>query len=613
MRDKTLRTFGALAVLVGLAVAGLAQLNMDRYEGPLEIDVSETRPSATEPRAADEPVSTTAAEPEHFVYRMGVLAGITTDNFWAFYGEQPSVWNSYVLGPTKPSLLTLDSSQGALRPELSLAQSIPVRDAEGWRVRLELAQDFKWSDGTPITADDFVFTFETVRALGLAGSWAESFPAVVESVHADGDYQLRIEFSERPTLAVWPHGVGLAPVMARHVWESHVEGATAETLYALPGEDDVSGGPLTLTVAWANLMVSKANPGYPDGATPDTVEYVVFPDEDAAVAAVAAGEIDAVLTPTGLAPEHLTQLEADPNVAMMASPANSVRYLGFNLERDPMSDHAFRAALALLLDRQSLSETIPQTGAPATALVPEENTQWFDAEVAQQNEARYEGDPATRLATALDGLRNVGYTWSKEPAIGEGGEIVGGEGLEVRGQPPQRLTILTAGDEYDTARPQYVEEIANTLALLGFEVIPVETDFDTVVDLAFTPDEEGNLHYDMYMLGWTLGNPALPGYYRPLFAADGVMNNTGYSSEVFERALADYEQALTTESAKKALWQMEQTLAADLPYLLLYTPQITEIFRSDRVSFDLEDRLGGLQARLGGIGEVREVDATLAR
>jgi ABC-type transport system substrate-binding protein len=110
-----------------------------------------------------------------------------------------------------------------------------------------------------------------------------------------------------------------------------------------------------------------------------------------------------------------------------------------------------------------------------------------------------------------------------------------------------------------------------------------------------------------------LGNPALPGYYRPFFAANGVMNNTGYSSEAFERALADYERAFTTESAKKALWQMEQTLAADLPYLLLYTPQITEIFRSDRVSFDLEDGLGGLQARLGGIGEVEEVDATLAR
>jgi hypothetical protein len=43
----------------------------------------------------------------------------------------------------------------------------------------------------------------------------------------------------------------------------------------------------------------------------------------------------------------------------------------------------------------------------------------------------------------------------------------------------------------------------------------------------------------------------------------------------------------------------------DLPYLLLYRDQITEAYRSDRVSFDLDQSLGGLQARLGGIRDVQ--------
>jgi hypothetical protein len=55
---------------------------------------------------------------------------------------------------------------------------------------------------------------------------------------------------------------------------------------------------------------------------------------------------------------------------------------------------------------------------------------------------------------------------------------------------------------------------------------------------------------------------------------------------------------------------METILSEDLPYLLLYTSSITEAFRSDRVRFDIESALGGLQGRLGGIGDVRPAGAT---
>jgi hypothetical protein len=110
----------------------------------------------------------------------------------------------------------------------------------------------------------------------------------------------------------------------------------------------------------------------------------------------------------------------------------------------------------------------------------------------------------------------------------------------------------------------------------------------------------------MYLLGWTLGDPALPGYYGALFGERGAMNNTGYHSEAFADALRAYESAFTPEDAFDALWEMERTLATDLPYLLLYRDRITEAYRADRVSFDVEASLGGLQARLGGIRDVRQ-------
>jgi ABC-type transport system substrate-binding protein len=169
------------------------------------------------------------------------------------------------------------------------------------------------------------------------------------------------------------------------------------------------------------------------------------------------------------------------------------------------------------------------------------------------------------------------------------------------------LTILTPGDEYDPARPDYVAAIAGSLAVLGFDARPVETDFDTVVDLAFTKGDDGVLHYDMYMLGWTLGSPTLPDFYGPLFSATGEMNNTGYSSDEFDSALAAYQGAFTTEEATAAVWEMENRISTDLPYLVLYTSLVTEIYRSDRVEFGIGSGLGGLQGRLGGIGDVRPI------
>jgi ABC-type transport system substrate-binding protein len=148
--------------------------------------------------------------------------------------------------------------------------------------------------------------------------------------------------------------------------------------------------------------------------------------------------------------------------------------------------------------------------------------------------------------------------------------------------------------------------IETTLELLGFDVRPVVTDFDTVVDLAFTENETGQRQYDMYVLGWTLGNPAHPDYYQPLFASDGAANSTGYSDQDFDADVARYEAAPGPDAARAALWEMEQTLARDLPYLVLYHPDIVEAYRSDRIRFGQVGGLGGIQGRLGGLADVHQ-------
>lgn len=237
MRDKTIRTVGATVVLLGIAIAAAAQMGSPEGDPSAISLATEATPSTETTLRA----TTSTTEPDPFVYRIGVLADTTTDNYWAFYGEQPSVWNSYILGPTKPALYRIDPASGSLVPELAEAMATPTRGESGWSVTVELNDSFAWSDGEPITADDIVFTFETVRDAGLGGSWATAFPESVSGIEARGPHSVHILFSKRPNLSDWPHAVGTAPLMAEHVWRPQTVGMDQPDIYELGGASDVGG------------------------------------------------------------------------------------------------------------------------------------------------------------------------------------------------------------------------------------------------------------------------------------------------------------------------------------------------------------------------------------
>jgi ABC-type transport system substrate-binding protein len=595
MPTKTSRSVAAGLVLLGIGIVAVIQIQSN--DGP-QAELAEPVPSTEPIRPAS---SSTSAEAD-FVYRVGLLAGVTTTNYWEYMGAEPTAWNAYVLGPTKPALYSIDPAANSLIPELAAGEAEPILDDQGWRVQLELSDDLAWSDGQPVTAEDVVYTFETVRRLGLGGGWADSFRDQIEEMVAVSSTDLTIRFSTRPGLALWPYGVGLAPIMPEHVWAEQSDAVeSAAELYALE-DPGVSGGPLRVLSVGADRIEAVANPGYPRSGV-SAVEYTIFPDEDAAVKAVKTGAVDTILDPNGLSAAGVSALSGTNGVAIERSPANSVRYLGFNLTRDPMSRPEFRKGLALLLDRGSVTETLGQEASTAYTMLSSANVSWFDEEQADAIATPYSGSLEERITEAVSGLQAAGYTWETPPAVVEG-VLSPGTGLRLDGMAPAPLTILTPGDEYDPARPDYTTRIESTLETLGFDVRPVVTDFDTVVDLSFSKDEAGARQYDMYVLGWTLGNPVLPDYHRWLFATDGPANSTGYSAPDFDSGLGLYQQATTSEEAKTALWGMEQAVARDLPYLVLYHPEIIEAYRSDRVSFGEHGVLGGIQGRLGGLEDL---------
>jgi ABC-type transport system substrate-binding protein len=605
-----------------------------------------------------EETTTTAASEgstEGFTYRLGIFQDTTTDNYWAYLDPAGTVWNQYVLSPTKPSLYKINYPGLELDADVAASPEVPTGAAEGdgWAIEVPMREDAVWSDGEPITANDIVFTYETVRDFALGGTWLEAFPLVNEenpdavgltAVEAVDDHTVKFMFNKQPGLAVWPHGIGVnGPIMPAHVWADAVEEARASddpaaSLYGAVGTGvDVSGGPMVFAERQEGAFARNvANDNYYDKGreisstvlveTGETnVVYTVGPyatesifslygGQDAAVLALAAGEVDYLLNPLGMQRGLLAQVEGNEELTAVVNPTNGFRYLAFNLRKEPMSIPAFRDALALMIDKEFMANNVLQGVAfPLYATVPEGNSKWYNAEVADSFAAPYAGKPtADRLAEAIELLRGAGFAWEVEPTMDEAGVTVNaGSGITLNGAPVEELEILAPGPGYDPLRATYSIWIETWLNQLGFQAEANPTDFNAIVDRVYTPTESNELDFDMFILGWSLGNPALPTYHTAFWYGpndtllNGGDNAPGFHNDEYDALVEQFLAAQTEEEAYDIMWQMEEILAREKPYILLFDTGILEFYRQANIKFPFTDTLSGLQFLSGLQGSVQ--------
>ncbi|MGH8945800.1 MAG: ABC transporter substrate-binding protein, partial [Acidimicrobiia bacterium] len=280
-----------------------------------------------------------AAAPEGS-FRVGFIENITTDNWWASLDTLSSTYNQGYLTNMHTSLFDLSLPGFVFIPEMAATDEpvAAVQEGDVWVVEQPIRDDRTWSDGTPVTANDLVFYFDTVREFNLGSNHASSFPPSVLSVTAPDDFTVRVEFDGEPGLAVWQNGVGFADFVPAHFWQEHVDAARAAAEEAVAGvtEEDARQG-----VADASLENDA-------------------PDDDVAAADVTQEQIDQFIADAG-ASEGLTVLYAvespqEPSVgpvifdqwetgAFAATVANT-DYPGTGTENTYFSDGSFRIAPA---------------------------------------------------------------------------------------------------------------------------------------------------------------------------------------------------------------------------------------------------------------------------
>ena len=309
------------------------------------------------------------------------------------------------------------------------------------------------------------------------------------------------------------------------------------------------------------------------------------------------GEIHYIINPIGLQKGLQEQVRDQEGIGVVENASNGFRYLGFNFSKEPMNNKAFRHAMATLIDKEFLTNTVLQGVAiPMYTTVPEGNGFWYNPDVPLIGKGLSRTE---RVAQAVSLLKEAGFTWETEPVVSSDGSFMEqqGEGLRLpNGELMQELEILAPSAGYDPLRSTFAIWIERWLNDVGIPARAHLTGFNIIVERINDPEA-----FDMWILGW--GLTLYPDYLEAFFhSRHGVaddLNRGLYANPEFD-ALADGLLAETDlEEARRKVFKMQEFLADDLPYVVLFTTPLVEAYRNDRLEYPYTQVLGGIQNQNG--------------
>jgi oligopeptide transport system substrate-binding protein len=477
--------------------------------------------------------------------------------------------------------IILSLFEGLTCTDEKTSQAVPGV-AESWDVTADglayifhLRASARWSNGDPLTADDFVFSFHRMLSPGLASEYTYLFYPIKNAeafnsgkvadfsavgVHAIDARTLRLDLGRPcpylPALAALPSWF---PVH-RATIEKFGPYDRRSTPWTRP-ENLVGNGPFLLK-EWApnaRIVVVK-NPRYWDAAHTSLNSVVFFPDENIATDEnnFRAGQLH--LT-NDLLPERIAHYRETAPETLRIDPLSQTYFLRFNVTRTPLSDPRVRQALARAIDRAAIARDVLQgSRQPAYALTPPDTAGY---------------SPAARIPTDFAAARRL---------LAEAG-YPGGKNF-----PHLEIQMFT--DAINTKVLEAIQQMWHRE--LGIEVGLVNQDFRVYLD------REKTLAYDISLSRW-FADYNDPSTYLDMFTSDCPNNWTGWKDPAYDRDDDEANRALDSAQRNAAL-QTEEARLLDQgpiapifygsrtylikPYVRGYVPSLLGIHRYQYVRLE---------------------------
>jgi peptide/nickel transport system substrate-binding protein len=269
-------------------------------------------------------------------------------------------------------LLPTDDGKGV---EPGLASEWKVAD-DGTSVTLTLRDGIKFSDGTPITAEDVQWSLKRA-ANPDNGIWGFLL-ASVQDVLIEDDKTIFLQLKQPDPSIVSALSVFNTQILPKHAFEA-APGSTDEEKAKAYAEHPVSSGPFVLE-SWqrGSEMRLVRNPNYwrqgEDGQPLpylDGITFQVIPEDATRILKIKAGELDgAEFVPYS----RVSELQADPDLQMVLFPSTRVQYVTLNVrpqlngQDNPLANEKVRQAMNYAVDKDAIIQVVTHgVGSPMTS------------------------------------------------------------------------------------------------------------------------------------------------------------------------------------------------------------------------------------------------------
>jgi ABC-type transport system substrate-binding protein len=422
---------------------------------------------------------------------------------------------------------------------------------------LRLRDDLAFSNGRPVTAEDYAFEFRRVAdpdtaspnadpnlpIVGMAEAVASEADGIIGNVAIAG-----VEAPDPTTLVVrttQPYAMLMSLLaQAVPVPADLVDTEAKAQQYA---ESPIGNGPYQMARPWEhNVRIDlERNPTFT--GTPglaDRMELEIFADDGTGYREAQAGNIDISSVPLG----ELASAKTEFGDRYLETASGAGIYIYFPLELPPYDDVGLRRAVSLAIDRDALAERVLNgTALPGTNLVPD------SAQGAKPDacpDCRYDPEEAKRV---FDESTAAGIT--------------------------ELTAYYPAGADLDEAAKTIGNDIR---AALGVDVVFQAVEFGQLTEM-LAQGIDGPYGY-----GWQPEDPSAYDYLAPQLETGAPDNDVGYSNAEFDALMEQARAAPSTEELNAALEEAQVIVGGELPIVPLVFPNLVAVHTSAvrNVQFD---------------------------
>ena len=406
----------------------------------------------------------------------------------------------------------------------------------------KIKQDAAWSDGTPLSADDFIYNWKqqngTIKDNDVATTTGYDQIKSVEG--SDNGKTVTVVF--KTPFADWK-GLFTGIVPAHYIQKR--PGGWNTGLDKDPDKIP-SGGPFIVKdyTQGQSLTLVRNDKYWGPKAHLDSIVFRFLPESTTQPAALQNNEVDLIYPQPQL--DQVTQVKALPDVSSEINFGLSFEHLDFNFKNEHLGDLKVRQAIATGINVQELVDrTVKQFSDKAEPLG---NRIWLTGQPQYQDHFGQYGKGDTAGATKL--LEDAGYTKGADGIYAKGGKK-----LSVR-------FSTTAGNK--------LRETQGELFQAQMKEIGVEIKIANVDSTKFFGEWLPNGNYDIADFAW-VGTPFAISSNRDIYRTGGGSNYGKYANkkvdDLFTQANSETDETKSAELGN----QIDQQITADMATIPLYT------------------------------------------